>query len=321
MKKIVSMLILSALAVVSFSACDDLDEFDEYYDSVWDETDNYEYVGDSNETEAASEITAKPEAGEGSVSDGYYFTDFSSSYGTAGKLEGTTVIVSIFVNDATTSWDFEADSETIEQTLTYLNTATEWVRLNAAKYGSDVSFVCDWKSDPDLMYTADFDESLVRFDSDMYDVQSDYAYTNTDMVGLINRYEADNIIFFYFFNTDYSCDVRSWTLSYSESYPLFIEFTNVFVKFGGEFITETASYAHEILHSFGAPDFYYAGDIIPQEFVDYCNEEGLDDIMFKVNAGDYVRISFTDLDAYYVGIGPRPAMADEWSLGNSQFGY
>ena len=42
MKKIISMLILSALAVVSFSACDDLDEFDEYYDSVWDETDNYE---------------------------------------------------------------------------------------------------------------------------------------------------------------------------------------------------------------------------------------------------------------------------------------
>ena len=58
---------------------------------------------------------------------------------------------------------------------------------------------------------------------------------------------------------------------------------------------------------------------IPQEFVDYCSQTGCNDIMFTVNAGETISSEFTPLDAYYVGIGPRPAEADEWDLGPSEY--
>ena len=247
----------------------------------------------------------------------YFCPEYSGEYGTAGKLEGKTVIVSIFANDNVTSWDLEEDRNTMDECLFYLNTAADWITENAARYGSEVSFVCDWKENPDLFYTADFDETLVRFDSTMYNTQSDYVEMNIDRFDLYQKYQCENIIFFFYFNTD-NCDVRPWTLSYSESYPLYIEFTNIFVKFN-EYTTQSASYAHEILHSFGAPDFYYAGETVGQEFVDYCGESGSNDIMYTVNMGDEITADFTDLDAYYVGIGERPEIADEWSLGENQF--
>ena len=47
----------------------------------------------------------------------------------------------------------------------------------------------------------------------------------------------------------------------------------------------------------------------PQEFVDYCSQTGCNDIMFTVNAGETIDNDFTLIDAYYVGIGARPAEA------------
>lgn len=43
------------------------------------------------------------------------------------------------------------------------------------------------------------------------------------------------------------------------------------------------------------------------------------DIMFTVNAGETIDSDFTPIDAYYVGIGARPAEADEWGLGPSEY--
>ena len=41
--------------------------------------------------------------------------------------------------------------------------------------------------------------------------------------------------------------------------------------------------------------------------------------MFTVNAGETIDNDFTPIDAYYVGIGARPAEADEWGLGPSEY--
>ena len=41
--------------------------------------------------------------------------------------------------------------------------------------------------------------------------------------------------------------------------------------------------------------------------------------MFTVNAGETIDNDFTLIDAYYVGIGARPAEADEWGLGQSEY--
>lgn len=91
------------------------------------------------------------------------------------------------------------------------------------------------------------------------------------------------------------------------------------IRFGDVFDAPPATYAHEILHAFGAPDLYYVDTGIPQEFVDYCSQTGCNDIMFTVNAGETIDSDFTPIDAYYVGIGARPAEADEWGLGPSEY--
>ena len=47
-----------------------------------------------------------------------------------------------------------------------------------------------------------------------------------------------------------------------------------------------------------------------RSLVDYCSQTGCNDIMFTVNAGETIDNDFTPIDAYYVGIGARPAEAD-----------
>lgn len=60
--------------------------------------------------------------------------------------------------------------------------------------------------------------------------------------------------------------------------------------------------------------------LIPQAYVDYCKETGSQDIMYTIN-GDMDRITgqLTELDAYYLGLTARPAEADRWQLGLSEY--
>ena len=95
------------------------------------------------------------------------------------------------------------------------------------------------------------------------------------------------------------------------------EFMNIFVKFDNV-ETPPSTIAHEMLHCFGAPDLYYANELIPQEFVDYCASSGTRDIMYTVALGDEITDWFTGLDAYYVGLNPYSMQVDEWNLGPSQ---
>lgn len=62
------------------------------------------------------------------------------------------------------------------------------------------------------------------------------------------------------------------------------------------------------------------GGLIPQAYVDYCKETGSQDIMYTIN-GDMDRITgqLTELDAYYLGLTARPAEADRWQLGLSEY--
>lgn len=153
----------------------------------------------------------------------------------------------------------------------------------------------------------------------MYEVQADYVRENIDTESLRQKYHADNVVYFFLFNTPYEHTPNPWSLGFSSSPDYDIEYVNLYIRFGDVFDAPPATYAHEILHAFGAPDLYYVDTGIPQEFVDYCSQTGCNDIMFTVNAGETISSEFTPLDAYYVGIGPRPAEADEWGLGPSEY--
>ena len=78
-----------------------------------------------------------------------------------------------------------------------------------------------------------------------------------------------------------------------------------------------ATFAHEILHCFGAYDLYYASKTIPQAYVDYCKQSNSKDIMYTINLGKEIRMTFTELCAYYVGLIDTCETVEIWGLGKS----
>lgn len=249
-----------------------------------------------------------------------YISPYGGELGTAGSLSGRTLLISIFTRDAGTSWnaDSDEDNEMIYDTLDNLSISTRYLSEQAARYGSSAEFIYDWELNPDLYYTASFSENLVTEFGDMYYVQKEWIEKNVKTEELKNRYRADNVIYLFFFNTDFSNQVNPWYLGYSCSPEYDIEYCNIFVRFDDQYITKPSSYAHEIMHCFGAHDLYYANEFIPETYVDHLEKTYSNDIMFTVTDSKEIYNDFTDLDAYYTGILKECPEVDEWRLARSE---
>lgn len=229
-------------------------------------------------------------------------------------------MVSIFADDAATHWDETMDAADIDQTQEHLRIATEWLTEAVKPYGVTAEFFYDWKEDPDLRYSAKFTETLVRADGSMYDVQAGYIQENIPTEELKRAYDADNVVYFFFFNTPYEGTPSPWSLGRLNSQACDTELVNLFLRAAGPVDEPPSAYAHELLHAFGVPDLYYTGGLIPQAYVDYCKETGSQDIMYTINGDmDCITGQLTELDAYYLGLTARPAEADRWQLGLSEY--
>lgn len=226
--------------------------------------------------------------------------------GTAGELGATTIIVTILAEDATTSWDLNSatDQETLELMLLHLGSGVDWLTRQVSGYGVNTRFIYDWNENPDLCYTYDFGgETLVRTDGGGYDTQVSYIRDNIPTGDLQEKYQAQNVIYMFFFNTSEENEVNSWCMS--DNCGVETEIINVFVRdtySAGVYYMPASSFAHEIMHCFGAYDLYYASDKIPQSYVDHCAATGSNDIMYTVSVGVSIPQDFTPLDAYYLGL-------------------
>ena len=241
--------------------------------------------------------------------------------GSASKLDETTLIVSIFANDAETAWNFDCESDRSTRALMYLHmgAAMEWIMDCAANYSVDSRFLYDWEKYPDLYYTFDFgDITLVRPDGGGYWTQSSYIVKNIPTQQLMDKYNARNVIYIFYFNTDESNTVNSWSIN--DRSGVYTEIINIYVRddyYGGFYFKGASTFAHETLHCFGAPDLYYASERIPQAYVNHCAEIKSNDIMYTIGLGEKITQAFTPLDAYYVGLTDFCEEVDQWGLGKS----
>lgn len=251
---------------------------------------------------------------------GKYESPYHGEQGSAGSLTGRTLILSIITDDATTSWDDSSDEDSamIFDTLDNLRISTAYLTEQAARFGSDAQFIWNWELNPDLRFNAVFEESLITEYGDMYGVQKDWIENNIDTASLKNKYRADNVIYLFFFNTDYTNQVNPWYLGYSSSPDYYIEFCNIYVRFDDYFISKPATYAHEMMHCFGAHDLYYANEFIPQKYVNHLRNTYSNDIMFTVYDSKEINNDFTELDAYYVGIIDHCKEVRKWGLAESE---
>ena len=248
-----------------------------------------------------------------------YKSFYDGSYGTSGTLEGNTLIISIFTDDANTKWtNSKSDKKIMTTSLNKLSEAVKFLKKSAKEYGKKLTFVYDWEEYKDLKYFASFEQDLVTPTGEYYDIQKAWINQNINIKALKNKYQADNIVFLYFLNTEFKNSVKPWTINHSNCPYCDIEYSNIYWCFEG-IATPASTLAHEILHQFGAPDLYIASNVIPQKYVDYLTANNSKDIMFYITKGSKVESKFTALDAYYVGIGSRPKEADQWLLGLSEF--
>ena len=158
---------------------------------------------------------------------------------------------------------------------------------------------------------AAFKDNIVDNYNIKYDTQKEWIIDNIDVAKIKKKYDADNIIFIYFFNTN------NTNTAITSTYNREIDIVNIFPE-NNKYIAPPATYVHELLHTFGAPDLYFENAIINQSYVDYLIENGSNDIMFKVTDTSVIIDDFSDLDAYYVGLIDSHPDVEKWNLGISE---
>ena len=242
-----------------------------------------------------------------------YKSFYDGSQGSTGYLAGKTIIVSIFADDTNTNWD-NVDLDTKLSYNAKLKKTTDWLSNIASKYNKKAEFIYDFEKNPDLLYSTTFSLSLEVEGAEVYFHQSNYIKYAIKSDELKKKYEADNILYVFFVNSTYENDVNPRTFKYSYgNETVDVEYVNLFIKFKGV-DTPIETYAHEILHTFGAVDLYYSSKYVPEKYVNYCYLTKCDDIMYAVYTGDDIIHGFSDIDAYYVGLIDKPSIIDEYGF-------
>ena len=244
--------------------------------------------------------------------------------GSASEMAGRTVVVSIYMDDALSSWsENDADIQLMYDMKDYLGMACDWISNQAAGYGTNMEFVYDWEQDNELYYQLQTDLDIAHDEIYVESNINPMIDRSIDTDALMSKYSADNMIYMVFVNTPHDSDITSYAMNYYEGFPYPYEICYILTHIEGD-LECPAGIAHEMLHTFGAPDLYCAdtrGDNygVPEEMANYYEEEDSNDIMYSSDLYyDRIANDFTPLDAYYCGIADRPAEADEWGLSPSQ---
>ena len=280
--------------------------------------DDEEYYGDESYEDSYDAEAADDDA-DYSSSDMDLSDDAQFPFGSCKMLDGKLVLVSIFANDATSSWDFansEEDVNMLNRMATQTRIGCDWIEQQAAAYGRNVEIISDFNADNELYYqmtiNADLDDNQYHIDE-----TKGYIYMELGGVGehLMEKYDADNICFAFYLNKPASSQMTSVAYEYLGQ-DMMMDLPYECVFYAAHVCGEEqgpAMYAHEILHCFGAPDLYMANTsiepiCISQEFSDYCRENYINEIMFSnydvynscIN-NEAVTNELTDITAYYLG--------------------
>lgn len=321
MKRRIIACCLATSMVLGLAGCMEEEGY-EGYEADYSE-DQYESSEETEDEEYYSES-------ETTYSDSEYGYPYDNHLGTAKELEGKIAVVSIFVNDATTGWNFESEADQQLDALIYkdLEIATDYLENVSKSYGKDVEFIYDWKQYPELAMDLEIKELDYRYCDDYFDDFNNAATSSIDQnvqtAKILSDVGAEQVIYMMYFNTPSTNTTTSCT---SFCYEAEITYEICFMYMNCEGYLECPSnFAHEMLHTFGVPDLYTAADYgITQEYVDYAANSGLNDIM-RINedpqTGEYLYDSIvnevTDITAYYAGLTDYSETVNEWGFAPSQ---
>lgn len=264
------------------------------------------------EGDTGDDATA-PGSYEGLIDDEYadswYTTDYEVDrddmnvlLGSAQELQGDVMLLTIYVQKANKPFS----QKNIDRSIDYLGIGLDFIEQSATEYGKSVNFLY---GEEDLCYTYEYKGSLQDFDTDpgnTLDKLYGWIESEIDLDTLIAKYNTNNYAFVCVINDD----------GQTQAYPYYIgdapcglyEVAAVYLRFFGEYGTPSG-YAHELLHLFGAPDWYIENeaDGVTSRVVSYMEQNHPMEVMLTTydenERSIYNRVpnELSDLTAYRVG--------------------
>ncbi len=227
-----------------------------------------------------------------------------SETGSAGVLEGKSVIISIFVDDKNSKWTKSAKKKVNRK----LTVSERYIEKQAKRYGKKVDLVTDIYKNPDLCYSyqikMNLDDSAKKQDKLFRKIHT-YIDKKLPLDQIRETYDTDSIGFALHISKS---GVSSTAVHYVEDKKCFYECATLFDQFEG--VPEgAATYAHEILHLYGARDLYNESlsDGITFSFVKYIAKRHPNDIMFSTYTISGKQLTYkikneiSRVTAYYLG--------------------
>ncbi|MCR4953949.1 MAG: hypothetical protein K6A43_07725 [Treponema sp.] len=252
-------------------------------------------------------------------------------FGSSGKLEGNIAVVTMFLDDTRTSWNFKKkqDLEMYDYAYYDVQVACDWITKSCKEYGRKVNFIWDWDKYNELYFSG----AKIRIDAtneseDIYSEVQPIIKKYIDSEKIKKSLGANGIIYLACFNTHYSNTVTSMTDPWSRDYPINEEICYMFMRCDND-VEVPAMFAHEMLHTFGAPDLYTPGMYdITQKFIDYLESSKNNDIMGyragllpNTDSYDYDNVpnALTEITAYYIGLTNSSKTVQQWGFKPSDY--
>lgn len=239
-----------------------------------------------------------------------------STTGSAKYLDGDTVLVSIFLNDKDSSWS----NEDIELVKKNMKIACDFLKDEGERYGKAVNLIYDIDEHPDLEYHCMTDteflgttisnegsasgEAANKLRHDVYD----YINHNINIEYIMSKYQVNSIGFLIFIDNEADA-ATTYYYFYGADKKRYCEICFINLRWSTtDLELKPETYAHEILHLFGARDLYCTDTMngITREFINYVYDKYPKDIMLGnsrkgVNRNNKVDGEITDITAYFLG--------------------
>ena len=252
---------------------------------------------------------------------------FVSPRGSCNYIDGVTVIVTIFVDDPYHRWDWgtrEEDAASYFRIRSRMETACRWLTQQAGRYGAHPVFHWDWHTEKYLYNWFTSEKDMRNYDNTYWELNN-YIRGNIPLREIRDYYGADNILFNVLYNQDLYDTARgvSFPLDFSpgwENRDDAFELLWIMDEDNGLTVS-AAGLAHEIMHCFGAVDLYDGSPDTTAAYVKYLNSIRSNDIMFSIDYRDpdHIGESFSDLDAYYLGLRSSNPDQQKYGLPASSF--
>jgi len=216
--------------------------------------------------------------------------------GSAAKLIGNCYLLNIYLKDQESSWPDEAKQNIILR----MDQAVNFIKGSAASYNIDVTI----------------DQESVGFETgieypgiipvDMFEnvYWSEKAFKamgflngNEIVKDIRKRTKAQQVALVFHVNKL----GRSYNISYCFKCDsiFYAERAVMFNRYDGNILTYSSSYAHEILHCFGAGELYFPFDSTKERY-ELAKNYFCEDVMFRVDS-DINRLSIGEYTAYRIG--------------------